>query len=164
MVDVELFVSAGAPRAAFRQESTSDDSESFWSVDADMLQRAGWVLNDDGWQGPLRVGVVPQPHPYGLGPMWGGSGAWRADFVVNGRTMSCAIDHEALSTHSRDECRPGPPLASASPWLWHIADEQTQVCGRSENPLEAATQVESLMRAAGADTFAPTSTKVADLD
>lgn len=163
MVDVELFVQGGAPRAAFTPEPTTAGSMPFFSVDVEMLRRAGWVGGSGtGWTPPPRSRHVPDLHPYGLGPMWAGSTTWHAEFVVGGRTLHCTIDHELISVHLRNGCDPGPPLASASPWLWHIAEQQAHHCGRSESPLEAAAAVEELMR--GAVEFEPTMTRLVDGD
>lgn len=164
MVDVEGFVAGGAPRAAFTPEPTLEGSLPFWSIDAEMLRRAGWIVTDTSWQPPPRIGFEPSPHPYALGPMWTGGNTWHAEFVVAGRIVRCTVDHELIAVHRGDGCNPGPPIASGSPWRWHITEQQTYRCGRSESPLEAAAAVEASMRAAGADDFEPTMTRFIHLD
>ena len=82
LVDVELFVSTGAPRSAFTVRPTEPGPLPSFDVDVTVLLRHGWTLEVSGSRPPLGSDgyLEPPPHPYDLGPRWTGGNCWRADF------------------------------------------------------------------------------------
>ena len=156
LVDVELFVSSGAPRRAFtvhpRTAWWSPTSPAF-SVDDDALVQAGWQC--DGLDGTLHPSRAREPdpevpHPYALGPAWIGSNCWHAEFMVDDTIVSGFVDHRWAGTHL-GICELGDEMASDSPWRWHVvAPDGRAVCGRAETPVLAAFAAENALVASGA--------------
>lgn len=93
LVDVELFVSSGAPRTAFSERLTDVGSVPMFDLDLGVLRAAGWVIDGTGMRPPegSSASVSPPPHPYALGPKWIGENCWRADF---GHGLTGIVDHD----------------------------------------------------------------------
>jgi hypothetical protein len=142
LVDVELFVSSGAPRSAFTVRPTEPGSSPSFDLDVAVLQRHGWTIEASGPQPPEGSGgyLEPPSDPYVLGPKWTGTNCWRANL---GDEMTGIVDHNwCEQEHERVD--DGPPLASGSPWRWAFITRRLSVTGRAESPLHAAAAVEAL--------------------
>jgi hypothetical protein len=162
MVDVELLVAGGAPRNVFTPVFDASSNWPQWRMDVEALRRRGWRIGDhemappdDGSDDPGAV------HPYALGPVWSGANSWPAKFTLEGSTgpVVARVDHE-LIVDPDDDCDPGPPLPSASPWRWRIDGLPAGPrCGRADNPALAAAAVESVLLEAGCTPFQRTATR-----
>ena len=157
MVDVELFVSGGAPRDAF--VLVPPEPTQTWPrfrVAADRLTRAGWTFGNGGWQPPYHAEVdAGAAHPYDVGPAWEGGNSWRAIFrlLLGDVTIEAHIDHEWCL----EDFEGMPDLPSGSPWCWRIVRLPTAFrCGRAENPVRAAAAIEDILIDAGCDEFGRT--------
>ena len=142
LVDVELFVSSGAPRSAFIVRPAEPGSLPSFELDVAVLRQHGWTIEGSGSRPPESADgyLVPPPHPYVLGPRWVGGICWRAEF---GDEVTGIVDHDwCEQEHERVDG--GPPLASGSPWRWAFITRTLSVTGRAENPLHAAAAVEAL--------------------
>lgn len=150
LVDVELFVSSGAPRAAFVERVSDDRSVPMFNLDRLVLKEAGWAIDGSG-PCPPAVGsdLKPAPHPYALGPQWSGVNCWRADF---GDEMMGTVDHD-WCTEEHEPIVGGVSLASGSPWRWAFSFRNQNIAGRAESPLHAAGIVEALALCFGAAVF-----------
>jgi hypothetical protein len=155
LVDVELFVLAGAPRAAFTVLADAGASASgpAFRVDDVALVEAGW--RRDGLDGSLQPSGASRndpdtPHPFALGSVWIGSGCWRAEFAVGDVVVVGLVDHRWSDSHS-EICDLGDELTSKSPWRWHVLTPTgSAVCGRAETPVLAAFAAEDALIASGA--------------
>lgn len=91
LIDVELFVSAGVPRSAFKvvPETERGGSPRF-EVRSSVLTHEVPQSEDEA----AHHYPVP-PHPYELGPMWQGSGCWTADLGLDdlGQACSAVVHH-----------------------------------------------------------------------
>lgn len=156
LVDVELFVSGGVPRHAFRVLPEGE----WWSPNVPKFRLDDDALLGLGWQRNRGVGNLQRPagqesdpglpHPYALGPLWMGANCWRADFLVGNVIVLGLVDHSWTTTHL-GTCDPGDALASGSPWQWHVVGpESGAVCGRAETPVGAAFFAEEFLVASGA--------------
>lgn len=158
MVDVELFVSSGAPRSAFVFVGTREDP--WWTLDREVLARLGWVFDGNGAATVPGVADPTIPHPFDLGPTWTarlGPGRWVAGFRGGGGSAHGVVVHEMSLDDVDAACDPGPPLTSESPWRWVITDaEGGEHCGRAENPVLAALAVEDIALQLGAIAFVRT--------
>ena len=151
LVDVELFVSSGAPRSAFTVRPTEPGPLPSFDVDVTVLLRHGWTLEVSGSRPPLGSDgyLEPPPHPYDLGPKWTGGNCWRADF---GNELSGIVDHDWCE-QEHERLDGGPPIASGSPWRWAFTSRTQSVTGRAKSPLHAAAAVEALALEYGAAPF-----------
>jgi hypothetical protein len=152
LVDVELYVSSGAPRSAFTVRPTEPGISPSFDMDVAVLQRHHWTVEASGPQPPGGLGgyLEPPSHPYALGPKWTGGNCWRAKF---GDDASGIVDHNWCE-QSHEPVDGGPPLASGSPWRWTFITTTQRVTGRAESPLHAAIAVEALALEHGSPPFA----------
>jgi len=156
LVDVELFVSSGAPRWAFTvlpASAWSSPTAPAFRADVDALLQAGWQRDDIDRTMQPSSDYEPDlgaPHPYALGPAWVGSNCWRAELMLDDLVVIGLVDHRWADTHS-GTCTLGDELVSGSPWRWHaVALDGRAACGRAETPVLAASSAEDSLGAAGA--------------
>lgn len=150
LVDVDLFVSAGAPRAAFVRRPSDSGSIPTFDLDRAVLESAGWAIDDSSFRPPARSSLLrPPPHPYALGPTWTGCHCWRADF---GGGATGIIDHDWCN-ENHPPIEGGPPLTSRSPWRWAFSTDSQRAAGRAASPLHAAAFVEALASKSGVTAF-----------
>ncbi len=151
LVDVELFVSSGAPRAAFTVRPTEVGAAPTFDLNRRLLEASGWDVDESALRPPEECSMylIPPPHPYALGPRWTGVNCWRADF---GDEMVGIVDHDWCS-EGHEHIDGGPPVASGSPWRWAFFTRTRQVAGRAESPLHAAAVVEAMALKDGSPAF-----------
>jgi len=160
MVDVELFVSGGAPRDALVLVPAEPPRTwpRFW-LQSEVLTHAGWRFRGGGWQPPADAEAgVEAVHPYSVGDAWRGGNSWVAEFrLLRGDlTVEAHVDHEWFL----DGFETVPSLPSGSPWCWRIVGLPTGYrCGRAENPVLAAAAVEAVLIDVGCRTFERTQTR-----
>jgi hypothetical protein len=157
LVDVDMFVSSGAPRAAFQQLDHRR-----WRMDVDMLRAAGWTIHASGSAVGLPIDDprwLTHAHAWDLGPAWAGGQTWTATFSLP--DVAVAIEAWVQPEWSLPDPQAiGRALPSRSPWCWRIHGLPAgRRAGRAELPIFAAAEVERIVLDAGAAPFERTRTQ-----